>query len=96
MYTFILQLSNESVVTLPAELARQAGLKEGASVEAVVTAEGLTIFPAGDYTETWRVLESQMRYQAAALGLGDLDRRDEAYWQIVEPMLQDLERDVSA
>jgi antitoxin component of MazEF toxin-antitoxin module len=95
MATLTLQLSNESIVTLPAELARQVGLDEGDSVEAVVTADGLTIAPARDYAETWHVLESHLRYQAVALGLTSADRRDEAYWQIVEPMLQDMERDVS-
>lgn len=96
MPTFILRLSDEPIVALPAALVRQAGLEEGASVKAVVTAKGLTIAPARDYAETWRVLESRLRYQATALGLAGPDRRDETYWQIVDPMLQDLERDISA
>ena len=96
MTTLTLQLSDKPVVTLPAELAHQAGLEEGASVAAMVTAEGVTITPAHDYAETWRVLENRLRYQATALGLTGPDRRDEAYWQIIEPMLQDLERDIPA
>jgi hypothetical protein len=60
----------------------------------MVTAKGLTITPARDYAKNWRVLESRLRYQATALGLIGPDRRDEAYWQIVEPMFQDLERDI--
>ena len=91
MATLTLQLSNESIITLPAELARQAGLEEGASVEAWVTTGGLTIARAGDYAKSWRALESRLRYQVAALDLSDLDKRDEAYWQIVEPMLQDVD-----
>ncbi len=96
MTTFTLQLSNESIVTLPTELAHRIGLEEGDPVVARVTTEGLTITPARDYAETWRVMESRLRYQATALELTGPDRRDEAYWQIVEPMLQDLERDIPA
>lgn len=96
MATLTLKLSDESIVTLPADLARQAGLEDGTSIQAVITAEGLTIAPLRDYDETWRVLESHLRYQATAMGLIGPDRRDELYWEIVEPMLEDLERDVSA
>jgi antitoxin component of MazEF toxin-antitoxin module len=96
MTVFTLQLSDKSTVILPAELARQAGLEEGDSVEAVVTPEGLTLVSIRDDAETWRTLERRLRYQAAALELMDADRRDEAYWHIVDPMFKDLERDVSA
>jgi hypothetical protein len=96
MTTLTLQLSDESIVILPADLARQAGLEEGTSVEAMVTAEGLTIAPMRAYAETWRVLENSLRYQATTLGLIGPDRRDETYWQIVDPMLHDLEHDIPA
>jgi bifunctional DNA-binding transcriptional regulator/antitoxin component of YhaV-PrlF toxin-antitoxin module len=96
MAIFPVQFSAESVVVLPVELARRVGLEEGTSVQITVTPEGLTLTPATDYVQTWRLLESQLRYQAASLGLPLSDERDDAYWKIVEPMLQDLERDVPA
>lgn len=94
MATFPVRFSTESMVTLPAELARRVGLEEGDSVEITVTPEGLALTPATDYVQNWRLLESQLHYQAARLELASSDERDDAYWQIVEPMLQDLERDI--
>ncbi|MFQ5812254.1 MAG: AbrB/MazE/SpoVT family DNA-binding domain-containing protein [Anaerolineae bacterium] len=96
MVTFAVRFSTESVVTLPVELARRVGLEEGASVEITVTPKGVTLTPVTDYVQTWRLLESQLRYQAVSLGLPPSDQRDDAYWQIVEPMLQDLERVIPA
>jgi len=96
MATFSVRLSEESVVILPAEPARRAGLEEGSSVEITVTPEGLTLTPARDYARLWHLLEGQLRYWAANLGLIPSDERDDTYWQIVEPMLQDLERDIPA
>ena len=94
--TLTLQLSDEPVVTLPTGLARRAGLEEGDAIEAAITPEGLTLAPARDYAGAWHALEERLRYQAADLGLTDIDRRDDEYWRIVEPMLQDLERDALA
>lgn len=96
MATFPVRFSTESVVVLPVELARRAGLEEGRAVEITVTPQGLTLTPAVDYAQAWHVLESRICYQAADLGLAPSDERDDAYWQIVEPMLQDLERDIPA
>jgi len=95
MTTLAVRFSAESVVTLPAELARRVGLEEGSPVEVTVTAEGLLLTPAADYAQSWRVLEERLRYQAANLELAPSDERDDAYWQTVEPMLQDLEREIS-
>lgn len=94
MATLTIQVSDESIVTLPADLAQQAGFEAGDPVEAILTEQGLTLAPARDYTKIWQVLEGRFRYQAAELGLIGPDRRGDAYWQVVEPMLQDLEQDL--
>jgi hypothetical protein len=73
-------------LTLPVELARWAGLEEGSSVEIGVTPEGLPLAPATGYVQTWHLLESQLRYQAANLGLTPSDERDNTCWQIVKPI----------
>jgi antitoxin component of MazEF toxin-antitoxin module len=95
MTTLAVRFSSESVITLPAELARRAGLEESGPVEVTLTAKGLLLTPATG-AQSWRVLEERLRYQAANLELATSDERDDAYWQIVEPMLQDLEREVTA
>ena len=90
MAILTVQVSDESIVTLPADLAQQAGLEAGDSVEVVLTEQGLTLAPARDYGRIWQVLERHLRYQAQELGLVRPDRRDDAYWQVVEPMLHDM------
>lgn len=93
---FFIQVSDESTITLPADLAQQAGFQVGDPVEVVLTDQGLTLAPPRDYGRVWQVLEGRLLYQAEELGLIQRDKRDDAYWQVVEPMLQDLERDLSA
>ena len=94
MSILTIQVSDESIVTLPADLAQQAGLEAGDPVEVVLTEQGLTLALARDYRRIWQVLERRLRYQAEELRLVRPDKRDDAYWQVVEPMLQDLERDL--
>ena len=94
MTTLTIQVSDKSIVTLPADLAQQAGFEAGDPVEIVLTEQGLTLAPARDYARIWQVMEGRLRYQAAELGLIGPDKRGDAYWQIVEPILQDLEQDL--
>ena len=96
METLTIQLSDQSIITLPADLAQQAGFAAGDSVEAVLTEQGLTLALVRDYKKLWQVMERGLRYQALALELIQPDKRGDAYWQVVDPMLQDLERDLSS
>jgi antitoxin component of MazEF toxin-antitoxin module len=98
MSILTLQLSNEPVVTLPADLAQRAGLQEGTALEATVSAEGLELRPAGQetaaYAAGWPARQAQLRERAIALGLYQPDRRDDEYWQIVTPLLQELDHEL--
>jgi len=98
MSTLILRLSNEPIVSLPADLAERAGLQEGTQVQAIISAEGLELRPANSeaaaYTAHWPALRAQLRERAAALGLYGPDRRDDEYWQIVTPLFEELEHEL--
>ena len=98
MSTLTLRLSNEQTITLPSDLAQRAGLQEGARVEAVVLAEGLELRPADQetaaYVSDWPTRRAQLRERATALGLYGPDRRDAEYWQIVTPLMEELDHEL--
>lgn len=98
MAAYTLTLSNDPVVILPAELARMAGLQEGA-VQVIPGEQSLTVAAApaaGEYAGRWQIMASALREQAEAYGIESEDRRDEAYWAIVNPLLDDAERWISS
>lgn len=98
MAAYTLTLSNDPIVILPAELARMVGLQEGA-VQLIPGEQSLTVAPPpapGEYTARWQVMGSALREQAEAYGIELEDRRDEAYWAIVNPLLDDAERWMSS
>jgi hypothetical protein len=89
-----LQLSDKPIVTLPAELARQVGLEAG-EVQIVLGEHSLTVVPATpptDYATRWVVMAATLREQAASFDLSPEDRRDAAYWEIVNPLFEEAER----
>lgn len=97
MSALILRLSNETVVSLPADLAQRAGWQEGMPLQAVVSDQGLELYPAGQvlpYAADWPIRQAQLRERAAALGLYGPDRRDEEYWQIVSPLMEELDHEL--
>ena len=100
MSTFTLQLSNEPIITLPADLAQRAGLREGMTFRVIVSAQGLELRPAAQapaaYAADWPARRSQLREHAIALGLHGPDRRDDEYWQIVLPLMEELDHELYA
>jgi len=97
MSTLILQLSNEPIITLPSDLAQRAGLHEGTILQATVSAEGLELRPAEPvaYAVGWAARRAQLRERAIALDLYEPDRRDDEYWQIVTPLLEELDHELA-
>jgi antitoxin component of MazEF toxin-antitoxin module len=98
MTTLTLQLSDQPVVTLPAELAHQAGLEEG-EVQVILGEHSLTVIPvtpSADYTTRWEAMAATLREQAAQFGFSLEDRRDASYWEIVTPLFQEAERIASS
>jgi antitoxin component of MazEF toxin-antitoxin module len=98
MTTLTLQLSDKPVVTLPAELAHQAGLEEG-EVQVILGEHSLTVIPvtpSADYTIRWEAMAATLREQAAQFGFSLKDRRDASYWEIVNPLFQEAERIASS
>jgi len=98
MATLTLQLSDESIVSLPAELAHQAGLEEG-EVQVILGEHSLTVIPvtpSADYTIRWEAMAATLREQAAQFEFSLEDRRDASYWEIVNPLFEEAERTVSS
>jgi hypothetical protein len=99
MSALILRLSNETVVSLPADLAQRAGWQEGMPLQAIVSDRGLELHPAGQvlpYVADWPTRQAQLRERATFLGLYEPDRRDEEYWQIVSPLMEELDHELYA
>jgi len=98
MSSLTLRLSNEPVITLPADLAQRAGFHAGANLQVVITAGGLELWPAdrvmSAYTAAWPARRAQLRERAQSLGLYGPDRRDDEYWQIVAPLMTELDREI--
>jgi len=98
MTTFILRLSDKSTVTLPVELARQAGLKEG-KVQVILGERSLTVLPvtpAAGYAIRWEAMAATLRERATQFDFSPKDRRDASYWEIVNPLFEEAERIASS
>lgn len=94
MTVYTLSFSDDPIVILPADLAQLAGLQEGA-IQITPGEHSLTVASATrptNYAARWEAMRATLREQAAPSGLDLEDRRDEAYWAIVEPLLEDAER----
>jgi len=98
MSSLILRLSNEPVITLPADLAQRAGLEEGMDLQATVMDREIDLRPADqetrDYAAAWPARRAQLRERAMLLGLYGPDQRDDEYWQIVTPLLEELDHEM--
>jgi len=98
MSTLSVRLSNEPIITLPADLAQRAGLQEGTQVQAIVSAQGLEFRlaeqPMPSYAIDWPTRRAQLRERAAALGLYEADRLDDEYWQITAPLMEELDHEL--
>jgi bifunctional DNA-binding transcriptional regulator/antitoxin component of YhaV-PrlF toxin-antitoxin module len=98
MSTLTLRILNEPIITLPADLAERAGLREGAPVQVIVSDEGLELRPSDQtapaYDINWPARRAQLRERAVALGLYEPDRRDDVYWQIVTPLMAELDHEL--
>ena len=100
MGTLTLRLSDESTVTVPAGLAHQAGLEEG-EVQVILGERSLTVMamtsPAdADYEARWKAMAATLREQAAQFDFSLEDRRDASYWEIVNPLFEEVERSSSS
>lgn len=98
MTVYTLSFSGDPIVILPADLAQLAGLQEGA-IQVIPGEHSLTVAsatPLTNYAARWETMREMLREQAAPYGLEMEDRRDEAYWAIVEPLLEDAERWMSS
>lgn len=96
MTTLTLQLSDESVVTLPAELAQQAGLTTG-EVQIILGNQSIIVapaFPATDFSTLWDILETSLREQARQFSFSQENHRDAMYWEIVTPLFTEAERTI--
>jgi hypothetical protein len=80
-------------------LAERAGLREGAPVQVIVSDEGLELRLSGQtapmYNIDWPARRARLRERAIALGLYGPDRRDDEYWQIVTPLIEELDHEPS-
>lgn len=97
MATFPLQLSDQTSVVLPTELARQAGLEAG-EVQVILGAHRLIILPTApsiSYATRWEAMSATLREQAARFDLAE-DRRDADYWAVVTPLFEETERALGA
>lgn len=93
MTTLTLQLSNQPLITLPAELASMLGLREG-MVQVIPGENSLTFLQVSqpaDYTVRWTAMSATLREQAQQFELSAEDRRDAEYWAIVTPLLEEAE-----
>ncbi len=98
MTTLTLRLSNQPLITLPAELARGLGLQEG-TVQVIPGQHSLTFLPVtqpADYTARWAAMSAALREQASQFDLSAEDRRDAEYWAIVAPLFEETERTPSS
>lgn len=94
MTVLTLRLSDQPVITLPAELARLAGLEEG-QVQVIPHQQQVTVIPitaSTDYTVRWKVMQAALREQAVQLDLIPADRRDASYWQTVAPLFAEADQ----
>jgi len=94
MIGYTLRLSDEPVVALPTDLARQAGLQEGI-VQVTLGDHGLTVTPPPtetDYAARWKAMAMTLREQAAQFNVTLEDRRDASYWEIVNPLFEEADR----
>ena len=97
MSAIILRLSSEPIIMLPADLAQRAGLQEGAAIQAIVLPGSLELRVANQeaaYQAEWPARRARLRECAAALGLQETDRRDDEYWQIVTPLMEELDHEL--
>ena len=96
--SFTLKLSDQPVITVPADVAHQAGLEEG-QIQIILGKRSLTLVPhapATDYTAHWDAVAATLREQAAQFDLVQEDRRDETYWDIVAPLFEETERTIGS
>ncbi|PKO21853.1 MAG: hypothetical protein CVU38_12515 [Chloroflexi bacterium HGW-Chloroflexi-1] len=94
MTVLTLRLSNQPVITLPAELARLAGLEEG-QVQVISNQQRVTVVPVpvrADYAVQWESMAAILREQATQFDLTPADRRDASYWETVAPLFAEAER----
>jgi len=99
MTVLTLRLSDQPVITLPAELARLAGLREGGQVQVIPDQQRVTVLPvpiASDYAAQWANLSATLREQAAQFDLAPSDRRDASYWETVAPLFAETEQSLSS
>lgn len=93
MPTITVQISDEPVLTLPADLAAQAGLAEG-EVQVILGERSLTLVPVTpplDYGALWPILSNRLREQADPYITALTDQRDAEYWAIVTPLFEEAE-----
>lgn len=93
-----MRFSDDQMLVIPAAVARETGLEEGAVL--VIPGDHrltITAIPTGtDYAARWQTLAQSLREQAAAYGLESKDCRDEEYWTIVESLHADAARWISS
>lgn len=98
MTVLTLRLSDQPVITLPAELARLAGLEEG-QVRAVPDEHRVTVMPmlvTADYSARWDSLAAVLREQVVQFAPDLTDRRDASYWELVASLFAESERSIGS
>jgi hypothetical protein len=52
----------------------------------------ILVTPSTDYAILWEAMAATLREQAAQFDFSLEDRRDGSYWEIVNPLLEEVER----
>ncbi|NUQ37103.1 MAG: hypothetical protein HUU23_04765 [Caldilineales bacterium] len=94
MTAYTLRFSTDPIVMLPADLAQRAGLQEGL-IQVIPGEARLTVAamsPESSYADRWQHMAAALREQAAAYDPALEDRRDDAYWSVVDTLWADAER----
>lgn len=98
MTVLTLQLSDSPVITLPSQLATQAGIKEG-QVQVIFKKQSLIVIPVVDnppISDDWGSYTTALQELVVPYTFSSVDQRDESYWEIVEPMFEDTSHLVSS
>ena len=98
MTVLTLQLSDNPVITLPSQLARQVGLKAG-QVQIIFGKQSLIVTPvaaSASKTTDWDAYTTALQELVTPYTFPTEDQRDESYWEIVEPMFEETAHLVSS
>ena len=98
MTVLTLKLSDSPVITLPSQLASQAGLKAG-QVQVIFDQQSLLVTPVPASASSpidWDGYTTALQELVAPYTFPTIDQRDESYWEIVEEKFEETSHLVSS